>query len=154
MKIDKLYEMVNGILYSREIPKEAEEFAKENGFVVIVGGSDDLMYAYGAKSWLTEYCEHGYGWDGETFEDIDDKCLQKEANQLGLQIYWCGLNRNMGRRNYITDESGAFSYSVKEGIEFKEFLVYEDENRNSDEVYCTGIIIELPKDFIPSEDCL
>lgn len=156
-KIEKLYELVNGIDYNREIPKKAEKFAKENGFVVIVGGSDDLMYCYGAESYLTDYCEHGYGWDGDLLVDISDIQLKDEASQLGLEIYWCGkiFDNEMKvlkeKENYDTKTMGAFSYKVKNGINFKDFTVYENLEKNGKEdVYCTGIIIELPEDFKPS----
>lgn len=154
--IEKLYEMVNGIEYNRDIPKEAEQFAKENNLIVVVGGSDDLMYCYGAYSYMTDYCEHSYGWDGNTLENIGDKLLENEAKQIGLKIYWCGLIKDryenviLKKENYNTEKSGAFSYSVKDGINFKEFLVYEDDTK--DEVYCTGIIFELPKYFKRSID--
>ena len=88
--IDKIYELVNGIDYSRDIPKEAELLAKNNNIIIIVGGSDDLMYCYGAESYLTRRCEHGYGWDGSLLQNIHDKNLECEAKQLGLEIYWCG----------------------------------------------------------------
>ena len=145
--MEKLYEMVNGIEYTIHIPKEAEQYAKQNNMVVIVGGSDDLMYCYGADSYLTSYCEHCYGWDGDDLIDIDDKQLEKEAEQLGLEIYWCGLIEGTNKRieDYSVEKSGAFSYKVKDGIEFKNFIVYEDEKH--DEVYCTGIIIKLPDNF-------
>lgn len=142
-QMNELFEMVNKIPYTREIPKESENYARENGFIVIVGGSDDLMYCYGADSYMTDYIEHSYGWDGETFDDIDDKQLQKEANQLGLEIFWCGKNKSRQIENYDIDKQGAFSYKVNDGIEFKDFLVMEDDS----EVYCTGIIIKLPEDF-------
>lgn len=145
MKILKeIKSICEGIQYSRDIPEEAKKIAEENGVIVIVGGSDDLMYCYGAKSYLTDYCEHSYGWDGCDLSKCSDKKLRKEAKQLGLKIWWCGAieNENLKIEGYDSDESGAFSYSVKEGIEFLEFKVMEDED-----VYCTGIIIQLPKDF-------
>ncbi|MDY3507007.1 hypothetical protein PG587_09030 [Riemerella anatipestifer] len=59
-------------------------------------------------------------------------------------IWWCGeiLDAGLKKEGYSVDESGAFSYSVKEGIDFREFKVLDDED-----VYCTGIIIKLPDDF-------
>lgn len=156
-KIEEIYKLVNGIEYSRDIPELAKEFAKENNLLVIVGGSDDLMYCYGAKSFLVDYQEHGYGWDGTDFseyknmdkEDYDTDAIF-EIEQLGLEIYWCGrikgTNKNI--ENYDTDKQGAFSYKVKDGINFKDFTVYENAN-DKDDVYCTGIIIELPEDFKP-----
>lgn len=140
-----------GIGYSRHIPIEAENLARENGIVVIVGGSDDLMYCYGAESYLTNYCEHSAGWDGEDLTQSYDKKLKKEAKQLGLKIWWCGEIEDTGeiKENYSTEQSGAFSYSVNAEIEHLEFTVCENEKDYSD-IYCTGIIIKLPENFKPA----
>jgi len=149
--IDKLYEKINNLEYRGEVPTEAVQFAKDNGLVFIMGGSDDLMYAYGAKSYLTDYEEHSYGDDGNDLKDIGDERLKKEAAQLGLKIFWCGkiLNRNEEIKEeiegYDTDKQGAFSYTVNDNIESKDFIVLENEGE--DEVYCTGLIIKLPDDF-------
>ena len=51
--LKKIKELCDGIEYSRHIPDEAEALAKDYNIVVIVGGSDDLMYCYGADSYLT-----------------------------------------------------------------------------------------------------
>lgn len=146
--LNRIKELCDRIQYSRHIPEDAEKLAKENNVVVIVGGSDDLMYCYGADSYLTEYCEHSYGWDGEDLTKIKgDKKLKKEAKQLGLKIWWCGEIENQGLKieNYDTEKSGAFSYSVNENIQSLDFLVMEDED-----VYCTGKIIQLPVGFVRS----
>ena len=146
--LKEIKELCNGIQYNRNIPDQAKKLAKENNVIVIVGGSDDLMYCYGADSYLAEYCEHSYGWDGEDLSTIKgDKKLKKEAKQLGLKIWWCGTIVNQGEKleNYDTEKSGAFSYSVKENIEFLDFLVMEDKD-----VYCTGKIIQLPDNFVRS----
>lgn len=146
--LNKIKELCDGIEYTRHIPKEAEQLAKENNIVVIVGGSDDLMYCYGADCYLTEEQEHSYGWDGEDLSKIKgDKNLKKEAQQLGLKIWWCGEIENQGLKieGYNTEKSGAFSYSVNENIQSLDFLVMEDED-----VYCTGKIILLPDGFVRS----
>ena len=149
--LKEIYNICHGIGYNRDVPKEAEKLAKNNNIIIIVGGSDDLMYCYGAKSYLTAECEHLYGWDGEDFSDIEDEKLLNEVNQLGLKIWWCGLIQEprQEKPNYKVTESGAFSYSVNPEIEYLEFLVCENENDFSD-IYCTGIIIRLPEDFKPS----
>ncbi len=141
--------MCDGIEYSRNVPEEAKALAIENGIVIIVGGSDDLMYCYGAYSYLTDMQEHSYGWDGDDLLDAE-KELKDEATQLGLMIWWCGaiVRSSVWIDDYDTDKSGAFSYTVKEGIEFLNFKVLED--KDGDDVYCTGIIIQLPADFKPS----
>ena len=142
--LNQVKEICDGIEYSRDVPDEAKMLAKENNIVIVVGGSDDLMYCYGAKCYLTDHCEHSYGWDGDTLKDISDKKLKKEAKQLGLMIWWCGKIKDGGLEieGYNTDENGAFSYSVNDGIEVLDFKVMEE-----DEVYCTGKIIKLPDTF-------
>lgn len=144
-KLQKIKNICQGIQYSRDIPKEAKELAKENNIVVIVGGSDDLMYCYGAKSYLTDYCEHIEGWNGcNLSKDASDEPLKKEAKQLGLKIFWCGTISETGEtlRDYNTDKSGAFSYTVNDNIKSLDFLVMENKD-----VYCTGKIIQLPDGF-------
>lgn len=145
--LQEIQSICDGIEYTRTIPYEATALAKENNCIVIVGGSDDLMYCYGAPCFMTNHCEHSYGWDGDTLEGIPDKELESEAAQLGLKIWWCGeiVDAGLSIEDYDVDESGAFYYSVKEGIEALDFKVMED-----DEVYCTGKVIQLPSDFEPS----
>jgi hypothetical protein len=143
--LNEIKEICDGIQYSRDVPEDAKKLAKENNIIIIVGGSDDLMYCYGAKSYLADNQEHGYGWDGEDLTTIKgEKKLKKEAKQLGLKIWWCGEIADKGLKieGYSTTKSGAFSYSVNDDIESLNFKVMEDED-----VYCTGIIIQLPDDF-------
>ena len=146
--IQKLKELCDGIEYSRNIPQEAKQLAKEEGYIIIVGGSDDLMYVYGADCYMTEERELPYGWDGDDLTDIDDKKLEKEASQLGLMIYWCG---SIDRSDHVivgydVNKSGAFSYTVNDDIESEDFIVNETFEEGSD-VYCTGKIIKLPEGF-------
>jgi hypothetical protein len=144
-KIEEIYQIVNGIDYSRHVPKEAEKIAKENNIVIIVGGSDDLMYCYGAKSYLTDWCEHSEGWDGSDLSKSSDKKLRREAKQLGLKIFWCGEIVSTGE---TCNKKGSFSYTVDDNIKHKDFIVYENlEEYGPDDIYCTGIIIKLPDNF-------
>lgn len=145
--MEKLFELCNGIEYTRSIPLEATIYAKNNNFIVIVGGSDNLMYCFGADSYLTKQKEHGYGWDGSDLKNIDDKKLEKEASQLGLKIWWCGeiLETKEILENYDVKKSGSFSYTVNNDISFKNFIIFEDKAH--DDIYCTGIIIKLPESF-------
>ncbi len=147
--LNKIKELCDGIEYSRHIPKEAEELAKENNIVVIIGGSDDLMYCYGAKCFLTDYREHSEGWDGcDLPKHASDERLRNEAKQLGLKIFWCGTIEETGEtfENYNANKHGAFTYSVNKDIKALDFKVLENVNDETD-VYCTGKIIQLPKDF-------
>lgn len=153
MKIlEQIKEICHGIEYNRDVPEEAKELAAKNNIIIIIGGSDDLMYCYGAKCYMTEYCEHGEGWDGcDLAQHASEKKLRKEAKQLGLKIFWCGSIKKTGEKinNYDTKKSGAFSYTVNENIKSLDFIVYED--METKEVYCTGKIIQLPEDFKPKK---
>ena len=151
--LEKIKSICDGIEYSRHIPEEAEKLAKENGVIVIVGGSDDLMYAYGAESYLAWGCEHSEGWDGcDLAQHAYDEELKDEAKQLGLKIFWCGEIKKTGEKikGYNVDESGAFSYKVNSDIESLDFKVME--RNGEDEVYCTGIIIKLPDNFVSAKN--
>lgn len=151
--LEKIKSICDGIDYTRHIPEEAENLAKENGIIVIVGGSDDLMYCYGAESYLAWGCEHSEGWDGcDLAKDAYDEELKNEAKQLGLKIFWCGEIKKTGEKieGYDVDESGAFSYTVNSDIEHLNFKVMEDAD--GEEVYCTGIIIKLPDNFVSAKN--
>ena len=51
---EQIKAICDGIEYSRDVPKEAKELARENNIVIIVGGSDDLMYCYASMLLFTE----------------------------------------------------------------------------------------------------
>lgn len=150
--LQKIKSICDCIPYDRNVPEEAKKLAKENGIVIIVGGSDDLMYAYGADSYLTDYVEHSEGWDGcDLAKHASDEQLRKEAKQLGLKIFWCGSIRKTGEKieGYDAEKKGAFSYKVNDNIEHLTFKVLEDEKGH---VYCTGIILKLPDNFISAKN--
>ena len=142
--LNEIKKLCDNIKYSHSIPPEAEQLAKDNNIVVIVGASDDLMYCLGAKCYLTDRIEHEAGWNGEDLTKSDNELLRLEAEQLGLKIFWCGEIENTGEiiENYDVKKDGAFSYSVNDNIKALDFKVIDE-----DEVYCTGKIIQLPNNF-------
>ncbi len=147
--LEQIKALCDGIEYSRRVPKEAEELAKANNCIIIVGGSDDLMYCYGADCYLTDYIEHSC-WEGRDFTENDNTPATYEGRQLGLKAYWGGAIDDVPiLEDYDTDEMGAFSYSVKEGVKALDFKVMERYLDGTKEVYCTGKIIQLPDDFKP-----
>lgn len=114
--IKEIQKLCNGIEYNRDVPEQAKKIAEENNIIIIVGGSDDLMYCYGAKSYLTDNVEHSYGWDGEDLTKIKgEKKLKKEAKQLGLKIWWCGEIKDEGLKikNYDTKKTVALATQLK-----------------------------------------
>ena len=150
-EINKVYELLNNSYYRESVNPEAISIAMDNNLVILMGASDDLFEAYGAISYLTNYAEHGGVNDGSTLTNIEDKALENEAKQLGLKVYWCGEISESSDKllNYDWQKEGAFSFTVNDDIQFMNFTVLEE--RGSDEVYCTGIIFKLPKDFKVSE---
>ena len=143
--LEKIRAICDGYEYDRTVPYEAVEIAEKNACVIVVGGSDDLMYVYGAECYMTWCEEHSYGWHGDTLEGEDvDPDLKSEASQIGLRIWWCGRISpgSVEIPGYDTAKSGAFSYTVKEGIEYRDFKIMEDGD-----VYCTGKVIKLPEGF-------
>lgn len=162
--LDKIKEICDGIEDFLNIPEEAKKLAKENSIIIVTGTSDFPMYCYGADCYMTEKEEHLYGWDGgDTLQNIDDKQLEAEAEQIGLMIWSDGkiVNTNLKKENYDTLVDGEVSFSVKEGIDFREFKVTSDDVREhylTDNkalwyggITCTGIIIKLPDDFKSSK---
>lgn len=144
--LEEIRLICDGIEYSRDVPDEAKILAAENNIVIIVGGSDDLMYCYGAKCYMTDYIEHSEGWDGcDLPKHASEKKLRKEAKQLGLKIFWCGsiVKTDEKIEDYDHDNKGAFSYTVNDNIQSLDFKVMEDDK----DVYCTGKIIKLPENF-------
>ena len=107
------------------------------------------MYVYGADCNLTKECEWNCGADGCDFSLYDsiNPNLKKETDALELKIWWCGKIMHTLKHipDYDTDKKGAFSYTVKDSIECKEFTVLE--NIGGPDVYCTGLIVKLPSCF-------
>jgi len=73
--IDKLFDICNGIVEERDIPASAKALAKKHGYIIVVGGSDDLFYVFGAKCYMTERIEHSYGFSGDSLDDLVCICI-------------------------------------------------------------------------------
>jgi len=149
--LQKTKELLGEVVYRDSLSKEAIQYAKDNNLIIIIGGSDDLMYAYGADCYLTDYEEHDAGWEGEDLSFANNNKLRKEASQLGLKILWCGkIQDKQIIENYSIEESGAFNYLVNPDIESLDFIIYENYKEDG-EVYGKGLIVKLPENFKKSE---
>ena len=145
--LKKAKELLGEVVYRENLSKEVIQYAKDNNLIIIMGGSDDLMYVYGVDCYLTDYEEHDAGWDGEDLSLSENESLNKEASQLGLKILWCGkIQDKQIIENYSIEESGAFNYLVNDNINSLEFIIYENSKEDG-EVYGKGLIVELPKNF-------
>lgn len=153
--IDEIYRIVNETTMYRDIPDEAKALAREHGYIVIVAGSDDLMYCYGADCYMTRRIEHGGVYHGLDLSEHPDEKLRREASQLGLKVFWCGKLRTKDGgeeaiEGYSVKKYGGFSYIVGSDVESRNFSVLDDATSGgAPEVYCTGIIVKLPGNFTP-----
>jgi hypothetical protein len=154
-----LQKMLYGIEYTRHIPQEAEDYAIKHNLIVIVPGSDDLFYAYGADCYLTQQVEFDC-WDGTDFEDADND-LKNEVKKYNLKVLWCGrIDDTIFIKDYSILEKGAFSYQVD--VKHKHFPIMEEKNvilldnktvidngvereLKSGDIYGTGIIFKVIK---------
>lgn len=135
MNTKQLAEMLDGIEYpaDRAITKETKNQAKEDGLVIVYGGSDDLTEFDGAI-----YDERS-AWEGAKHWVVgtglypanrcdDERCPNYERpstnNAVPLKAIWCG-------------PSGA-SWEFDFPVAHETFKVMEDG-----EVYCYGIVFSL-----------
>lgn len=128
MDIKEFAKKLNGREYGEEVTKEEEKEAKELGFVVVFGYSDDNTEFRGAID------EEVGSWDGAEIlldkegivEDCDCKYgrMAKENAKM-IEAIWCG-------------DPVESSWSYKTEIPHATFDIYEDEI-----VFCRGIIFDI-----------
>lgn len=129
MDIKEFTKSISGKEYDYpQFAKEEIEIAKENGFVIVYGTSDDLMEFEGAIQ------DEGSCFDGgkvyfnkyEVCQDGDDR----EAYHNWINAIWCGEEK---------DESGQqITWTYETDIPHETFMIYEDR-----EPYCLGIVFKI-----------
>ena len=103
-----------------QFAKEELQIAKDNGFVIVCGASDDLMEFYGAIEDEIGCLDGGKAWicnDRTTYDLITNDCRCIEAQ-------WC-------KEDDIT-------WTYKTDIPHETFMIYE-----CDEKYCRGIVFRI-----------
>ncbi len=130
MSIKEFAQQLNGKEYGYPMFTEKEiQTAKDNGWVIVSGASDDLMEFEGAIR------DEGVCFDGGkvffsksgVYNGEDDKYKFPNC----IKAIWCsGVNRD-GDGNTIT-------WTYKTDIPHETFMVYEDE-----EPYCRGIVFSV-----------
>jgi len=132
MNIKDFAALLNGREYREEISEMEEKLAKDNGFVVVFGASDDLMEFRGAI-----YNEIGCYEGGEVYLTPDkellvssredcDKCRYfKKAleNCVSIKALWCNSD---------------WCWTYETQIPHETFEIYEDGDP-----YCKGIVFRL-----------
>lgn len=134
MNIHQFANMLNGREYMNEITKPEEQLAKELGFVVVFGYSDDNAEFRGAIHDEID-CYEGK----EIFLDGDGilqpcNCkhgqLAKSASKT-IEAVWCDPE-------YFIDGEGGYAWTYKADIPHATFDIMEDGEK-----YCRGIVFDI-----------
>ena len=131
MTKEQFAEMLDGRKIGIELTNAESELAKENGLVVVFGGSDDLMIFEGAirddidcfgggTAYLNEY---GI-WRSECY---DEECPYAEREQVKCKTI-----------KAIWRPGDSVSWEYMTYIPHATFRIYE-----KGELYCIGIVFEL-----------
>lgn len=128
MEIKEFAQMIDGKQYGYpQFTKEELQIAKDNGFVIVYGASDDLMEFDGAFEDEIGCFNGGKAWickDRTTYGLITDDCRCIEA-------LWCDADVKDENDNVIT-------WTYRTDIPHETFMIYEDE-----ETYCRGIVFSI-----------
>lgn len=128
MELKEFAEMLNEREYGYpQFTKEELQIAKDNGFIIVCGASDDLMEFYGAIN------DEGDCYDGGTVWFNKDGVIDGPAvtGDKCIEALWCDSDAK--------DESGdVITWTYKTDIPHETFMIYED-----DETYCRGIVFKI-----------
>ncbi len=128
MDIKEFAKSISGKEYGYlQFTKEEIETAKENGFVIVYGASDDLMEFEGAVQ------DEGGCFDGgDVYFNKNEVCQDRE--KAGSYPY-C-ITAIWGRDE---DENGRIiTWTYETDIPHETFMIYEDG-----EPYCRGIVFRI-----------
>lgn len=127
MTIREYAEMLNGREYGYlQFTKEEIEIAKQNGFVIGYGASDDLMEFDGAL-----YDEAGCFDGGTVYLSETGVVDDGSAETKSIEAVWCDKER--------TDENGnIITWTYKTEIPHETFMIYDDG-----EPYCEAIVFRI-----------
>lgn len=125
MDIKEFANLISGRQYGYpQFTKEQLQIAKDNGFVIVYGASDDLMEFAGAIE------DEGNCFDGgEVY--FDKNGVTENENDNCIEALWCD--------NEIRDEDGSLiTWTYKTDIPHETFMIYDE-----DESYCRGIVFSI-----------
>lgn len=128
MNIKEYAKMLNGREYNYpQFTKEEIQIAKDNGFVIVYGASDDLMEFDGAI-----YEEAGCYDGGKVYFDKTGAVLDEEfENSRCIEAVWCDKER-------ADDNGNVIAWTYKTDIPHETFMIYEDG-----EPYCEAIVFNI-----------
>lgn len=128
MNLKQFAEMLNGRQYLLEIAKEEIRLAKELGFVVVYGVSDDLTEFEGAINDEVACCNGG-------------KIYLDEIGILEECVHECRYYKVAKEKAKIIEAEWAkdgYSWQYKTNIPHETFEIFEDGEK-----YCKGIVFDV-----------
>ncbi len=127
MNIKDFCKMLDGRQYDYpQFQSDDIEIAKENGFVIVYGSSDDLMEFDGAI-----YDEAGCFDGGKVYFDKDGVSQDGEQKPNMIEALWCD--------DEIRDENGSLiTWTYKTDIPHETFMILDDG-----ESYCRAIVFDI-----------
>ena len=127
MTVKEYAEMLNGREYGYpQFTKDEIQIAKENGFVIVYGASDDLMEFDGSL-----YEEAGCFDGGKVYFDKTGAVDEPFFGCNCIEAVWCDKERTDSEGNIIT-------WTYKTDIPHETFMIYEDG-----EPYCEAIVFSI-----------
>ena len=132
MTTKELAAMLDGNQYGKEITKEQEALAKDNGLVVVYGYSDDNVELAGA------FDDEVGAFDGTTLYVTREGVLQEPDCGYDGCKYFEAAKANAQEIKAIWGNTGNPCWSFETTIPHETFRIYEDE-----ELFCVGIVFSV-----------
>ena len=132
MTSKELAALLDGNQYGKEITKEQDALAKDNGLVVVYGYSDDNVELAGA------FDDEVGAFDGTTFYVTREGVLQEPDCGYDGCKYFEAAKANAQEIKAIWGNTGNPCWSFETTIPYETFRIYEDE-----ELFCVGIVFSV-----------
>lgn len=129
MELKEYAKMLNCREYDYpQFTKDEIRIAKENGFVIVYGASDDLMEFEGVIRDEAGCFDGGFVWFNEN--GVTEGELGQETDRC-IEGVWCDIERKDNKGNTIT-------WTYKTDIPHETFMIYEGGNP-----YCEAIVFSI-----------
>lgn len=128
MDIREFAQMLDGRQYAYpQFTKEELQIAKDNGFVIVCGASDDLMEFAGAIEDEGSCFDGGDVWFNQ--ERVTDGPIS--TAERCIEALWCD-------KNALDEDGQIITWTYKTDIPHETFMIYKYE-----EPYCQAIVFRL-----------
>lgn len=133
MNSEDLAKMLTGSEHPLRLSKDVKQLAKDNGLVIVRGGSDDLMVFDGAINDEVGVYDGGiaFVYKGGVLEEREQMETDEE-----LEIWF--NNKKVAKKIEAFWDRGEYAWSYESEIPHSTFEVKE-----GDEVYCLGMVFSI-----------